>query len=355
MLNLFGQLSVARNYKRDMRNVFEKIQELEGIPGYSKHQQLVQGFINSIDEKILERGDQLPSVNTMIKETGFARETIVKGYKELIERGIIESKNRMGYYISNTDTGQPVKIALLLYAFDSVQQTFYKAFRDALGPQIHIDVFFHHQNIDLFETIINNINGKYGMYVVTPMPHPRTAEILKKLPINKFLMIDRLESIDGDFSYVTQEFEESSYRVLVELLDTIRQFDEIVFFSRPNSDLPIEITKAFKRFVKDYKINYSIKKEYLPGSVEKGKVYFLCNDMQTWILLKDCKEKGIKLGTEIGILSQDDDPVKEIICDGITTYSADFELMAQKAANFVLNHEKTQEVIPTVLKRRNSL
>ncbi|MNY72449.1 hypothetical protein D3C86_2110110 [compost metagenome] len=54
-------------------------------------------------------------------------------------------------------------------------------------------------------------------------------------------------------------------------------------------------------------------------------------------------------------MSQDDDAVKEIICDGITTYSADFELMAQKAANFVLNHEKTQEVIPTVLKRRNSL
>ncbi len=338
-----------------MRNVFEKIQELEANPGYSKHEQLVLGFINAIDEKILVKGDRLPSVNTMIQETGFARETIVKGYKELIEKGIIESKNRMGYYLSNIDTRQMAKVALVLYAFDSIQETFHNAFRAAVGPDIHIDVFFHHQNIETFETIINNINGKYSMYIVTPMPHPKTAGILKVLPSHKFLMTDRFEPMPGDFSYVIQEFEKSSYRVFVELLDTIRQFDEMVFFSRPNSESPVEIVRAFKKFVKDYKINYSIKKEYVQGSVERGKVYFVCNDRQTWMLLKDCIAQNIKLGKDIGILSQDDDPVKEIICDGITTYSADFTLMAQKAAHFVRTQEKIQEIIPTVLKRRNSL
>lgn len=338
-----------------MRNVFEKIQELEVIPGYSKHEQLVQGFINSIDARILVKGDQLPSVNVMIRETGFARETIVKGYKELIERGIIESKRGMGYYISNTDTGQPVKVALILYAFDSIQETFYNAFRDLLVPDVQVDVFFHHQNIDTFESIISNISGKYGMYVVTPMPHPRTAEILKVLPLHKFLMIDRFEPVAGDFSYVTQEFEASSYRVFVELLDRIRSFEEMIFFSRPNSDLPVEIMKAFKRFVKDHDIKYQVKKEYVPGSVEKGKIYFICNDRQLWTMLKDCTIQGIKPGEEVGILSQDDDPIKEFICDGITTYSTDFQLMAQKAAQFVLGQEKIQEVIPTVLKRRSSL
>jgi len=338
-----------------MRNVFEKIQELEVIPGYSKHEQVVQGFINSIDSKILVKGDQLPSVNVMIRETGFARETIVKGYKDLIERGIIESKRGMGYYISNIDTGQPLKVALVLYAFDSIQETFYNAFRDLLVPNAHIDVFFHHQNIDTFESIINNISGKYGIYVVTPMPHPKTAKILKLLPLQKMLMIDRFEPMQGDFSYLSQEFEESSYQVFVELLDTIRKFDEMVFFSRPNSDLPIEIMKAFKRFVKDYDIKYQVKKEYLPGSVEQGKVYFICNDRQLWMMLKDCENQGMTLGKEVGVLSQDDDPIKEIICGGITTYSTDFNLMAQKAAQFVIGQERIQEVIPTVLKRRKSL
>jgi hypothetical protein len=47
--------------------------------------------------------------------------------------------------------------------------------------------------------------------------------------------------------------------------------------------------------------------------------------------------------------------VKEIICNGITTYSTDFRIMAEKAADFVRTRKKVQEVIPTVLIRRQSL
>ena len=72
-------------------------------------------------------------------------------------------------------------------------------------------------------------------------------------------------------------------------------------------------------------------------------------------MLKDCKTKNLKLGKDVGILSHNDDMVKEIICDGITTYSTDFKLMAEKAAAFVLKRKKIQEIIPTVLIRRNSI
>ncbi|UKJ08899.1 GntR family transcriptional regulator [Solitalea lacus] len=338
-----------------MQKVFDKIQSLEEIPGFSKHERLVQGFINAIDEKLLRQGDMLPSVNNMIKETGFARETIVKGYKELIERGIVEAKNRMGYFVANENTNQKLTIALILYAFDSVQETFYNTFRAALGADVHIDIYFHNNNIEIFETLVNKVAGRYGMYVVAPLPNPKTAEILKVLPINKFLMIDRFEQMEGDFSYVVQEFEQSTYNALIKLNDTIKQFDEFVFFSRPDSDAPKEILASFKKYVTGMQVNHSIKSKYLSGSVEKGKVYFLTNDTQTWMLLKDCKKQNLVLGKDVGVLSQDDDPIKELICDGITTYSTDFSLMAQKAARFVLTQEKVRDVIPTILIRRNSL
>jgi DNA-binding LacI/PurR family transcriptional regulator len=72
-------------------------------------------------------------------------------------------------------------------------------------------------------------------------------------------------------------------------------------------------------------------------------------------MLKDSRLKNMKLGKEVGILSHNDDVVKEIICDGITTYSTDFRLMAEKAADFVITRKKIREVIPTVLIRRNSI
>lgn len=338
-----------------MRDLFEKIQELQDIPNYSKHEQIVNGIINAIDEKLISQGEMLPSVNVMIKEVGFARETIVKAYSELKNRGIIESKNRLGYFVSNRDTSQTLKVALLMFAFDTFQEIFYRNFREGLGENIHLDVYFHHNNIDVFETILTHINGKYGMYVVSPIPHPKTKTLLETIPLNKLLMFDRYEPIDGDFCHITQEFEESSYRAFAEVADAIKQFDEMIFFYKPASIIPIEILRAYKKFLKDFNIKGFTANEYKSGSLEKGKVYFTLSNLDLWAMLKDCKAKNFTLGKDIGILSHNDELVKEILFDGITTYSVDFGAMGRKAAHFVLTREKIQETMPTILIRRNSL
>jgi len=338
-----------------MRGIYDQIIELEGTPGLSKHQQLVQGIINAIKGKVVGKGDLLPSVNSMIKELGFARETIARGYKELTGRGIVESKHRLGFFVSHADVDQQLKIALLLYAFDSFQESFYKTFRSELGDAFPIDVFFHHNNIAVFENMVANMRGKYGLYVIAPIPHHKTAGILETLPPDKFLMIDRFEPMAGDFSYIVQEFEEASYEAFKALSETIAAFGEMVLYHRPASDMPVEIVTAFKKFIRNYKIKGTIRPEYIPGSIEKGKVYYTINNSELWEMLMDCKEKKLVLGKDVGILSHNDDVVKAIICDGITTYSTDFKLMAKKAAQFVLTREKIQEVLPTVLIRRNSI
>ena len=70
-----------------MSTVFEKILELEDIAVYSKHDRIVQGVINAIDDKVLLIDDILPSVNIMIRNLKFSRETIMKGYRELVGQG----------------------------------------------------------------------------------------------------------------------------------------------------------------------------------------------------------------------------------------------------------------------------
>lgn len=338
-----------------MRDIYDQIHELEGIPRLTKHEQFVQGISNAVDNKVVAVGDLLPSVNKLMAELGFARETIMKGYKELIKRGIVESRNRMGFFIASADTGQSLRVALLLYAFDTFQETFYKTFKKHLDPGVHLDLFFHHNNIDILDTIVSNTRGKYGMYVVAPIPNPRTKDILKNIPLNKFLMIDRFEHMDGDFSYVTQEFEQATYKVFCELKDVITQYDEFVFYYRPSTDTPIEILRSFKRFIKEYNIKGTIQTEYTPGSITKGKVYFTINNTELWAMLKDCIEKNLDPGKDIGILSHNDDMVKEIICGGITTYSTDFRLMAEESAEFVMSGKAIKKIIPTTLIRRKSL
>ncbi|MNI56836.1 hypothetical protein D3C73_1118620 [compost metagenome] len=71
--------------------------------------------------------------------------------------------------------------------------------------------------------------------------------------------------------------------------------------------------------------------------------------------MKDCEIKHFEIGEDIGILSHNDEIVKEIVGGGLTTYSADFSLMGKKVAQAILKKEKVQEIIPTVLIRRKSL
>lgn len=336
-------------------SVVNKIQELEDVALLSKHEQLVKGIINSIDDKILVHGSMLPSVNVMVRELGFARKTIVKAYRELKDRGIIESKNRLGYFVANEATDQTMKVALLLYAFHTFQEVFYNTFREAIGDKVQIDVFFHHNNYEVYENTLNNIADRYGMYVIAPIPHPGNKELLGKIPPNKLLTVDRYQKMGGDYSFVAQRFKKPTYQALVDLLERIRDFEEFIIFFKKDADYPKGLLKAFQQFTEEYKIRGTVLHRYIPGTVQKGTVYFTIGDIDLWELLKDCKKRGLVLGKDAGVLAHNDSPVKEIIFGGITTVSTDFSMMGKKAAEYVLNREVIKEIIPTTLLRRASL
>lgn len=336
-----------------MDRIFEEIKKLAEIPSYSKHDRFVQGMINSIDEKIIGQDEMLPSVNKLIKELGFSRETIVKGYKDLISRGIVEAKNRLGYFVGNGNTGQTLKVALLMYNLDTFEEQFYRNFRHELGENVQLTTYFHHGNIEIFETILLQIKGKYGMYVIAPIPHPKTKELLESIPRNKFLMFDRYEQLDGEFNHITQEFGEASYAIFSKLAPKISQFDEFIFYHSNSSLDPREIVQSFKKFLKDFNIKGRIIEEYLPGSVEKGKVYFTLDNFALWQIMRDCKTQKLKPGKDLGVLSHNDEPAKEII--GITTFSADFSNMGKIAGKAVLSKEKIQLTVPMILFARHTL
>jgi DNA-binding transcriptional regulator YhcF (GntR family) len=338
-----------------MKFLFNKIIELSLVATHTKHEQLVLGIINAIDAKMLKKGDRLPSINVMVEELGFARKTIVKAYEELKSRGIVESKNFKGYYISNSNTEVKLKVALLLFAFHSFQEDFYNTFRKELGKRYHIDVFFHHNNFEIFKNIVATISGKYGMYVVAPIQTAESIKILKTFTPEKLLIIDRYIKMPEGYSYITQEFENTTYTNLVALLPQIKKHEKFILFYQDDLDFPEGIKNAFLKFIDEYQINGVVEKKYKPKSVVKGVLYFFISDNYLWELLRDCKNTGIELGQDIGVLAHNDNTIKEIIFGGITTISTDFKQMAITSANYVKNTALNQIVIPTEIKRRNSL
>ncbi|MFH6602836.1 GntR family transcriptional regulator [Maribacter algicola] len=339
-----------------MTPIVDKVLKLKEDHSLSKHEQLVQGVLWGIEDGTLPIGEKLPSINMMVREIGYARKTIVKAYEELKDRGLIESVKLKGYYVVGQDTNIKIRVALLLFAFQSFQEDFYNTFRNSLDDNYQIDVFFHHDNISLFETITSNIIGKYGMYVIAPIQGKTVPHILKRIPADRLLLVDRYLYLGQSYSFVCQEFEEATYSCLLELLPDISTYEKMVlFFDNEHDYSPVGIKKAFHRFLSEYEIEGTTMNRYVHGTLKKNTLYFIKDDSMLWYFLKECVEKNYELGKDLGILSFDDNVSKQIVFGGITTISTNFNEMAKIAANFVKNKKKIQTILPLQLFRRNSV
>lgn len=338
-----------------MEPLYDAIISLKQISTLSKHEQLVQGIVECIENETLVVGDQLPSINQMVEKIGYARKTIVKAYEELKDRGLVESVKIKGYFILSTKTDVVLKVALVLYSFHRFQEEFYNTFRKELGERYQIDIFVHHNNLDSFENIISNIYGKYGAYVIAPIENPLVRPLLETIEPSRLLIVDRYLDLGYNYSYIAQEFENSTHDRLTEILDTIKKYRKIILYFRSDVDYPIGVLRGFERFIEENDLIGEIEKNYQPNSVQKGVLYFFIDDTDLWELFRDCRQLSLIVGDDVGLLSHNDHIIKEIVAGGIATISTDFNKMAVKAANFVKNGQLIHEIVPSLFIARNSL
>ncbi len=81
-------------------------------------------------------------------------------------------------------------------------------------------------------------------------------------------------------------------------------------------------------------------------------LYFDDNELLN--TLKLIQDKGWKLKENIGIISFDETPMKELLAGGISVLSTDFEQMGKTAADLVKGEKTGQIANPFCLIDRNS-
>jgi len=106
--------------------------------------------------------------------------------------------------------------------------------------------------------MFSNIQGKYGLYVVAPIPDIKVRLMLERIEPNRLLVIDRHINMKSQYSFISQEFENNTYNKLVELLRDIRKYKKMILLFRDDADYPIGILNAFSKFVKQYNINATV-------------------------------------------------------------------------------------------------
>ncbi|WP_298486212.1 GntR family transcriptional regulator [uncultured Maribacter sp.] len=82
-------------------NIIEVIISFQSDNRLFKYEHIIKGINESIAKDELKVGNQLPSLNIMVKKLGYSSDTILKGYRKLEDMGLVESVKNKGYFIIN--------------------------------------------------------------------------------------------------------------------------------------------------------------------------------------------------------------------------------------------------------------
>lgn len=320
----------------------------------SKYKQVVNFVIDGINEGKYKKGDWIPSINEFRKTYKLSRDTVFAGISELKSRGIIDSTPGVGYFIVNTRIPSKNNIFLLFNEFNEFKEDLYSSFIDAIGKTDSVDLYFHNYNRKVFETLINDANGKYTTYIIMSGKFQGVEPLLQTISGKVFLLDHYHPELKGKYSSVAQNFEKDTYEALNFGLPHIKKYKHILMVQSEEKE-PYERYNGLELFCKEHGFDHKYLNTTKDRRIKIGDLFILVNDRDLVDLIKQANKQNYTPGKEFGIISYNDTPLKEILAGGITALSTDFKEMGKTMASLI--NKKSIETIenPWKLDIRKSL
>ena len=321
------------------------------------YQQIKDGILDAVEDKKLLIGDGIPSINKICGEFELAPGTVIRAYDELREMGIISSRQGKGYFIAGTHIEKKTRIFLLFDRMNAFKEILYDSFRNEFSEETEIQVFFHHYDSKRFEKLVRENLGKFSHYILMPHLNESIQRIVQRIPEKRLIFIDSLPpDLHTNAQAVYQDFYNDIYNALNEKLAELKKY-KTINLSLSKSDfqfVPVAIQKGFVRFCETYQLQHNIIQNITESNLNKNHLYIIFDDNELLNTLKTIQNKEWKLKEEIGIISFDETPMKELLAGGISVLSTDFKLMGKTAAEMVKGNLSGQIANPFRLIYRNS-
>ncbi|AQS95280.1 transcriptional regulator [Polaribacter sp. BM10] len=340
------------------------IEENSRVP---KYQQIIDSIIHNISRDKLVMDQKIPSINMLSEEFNLSRDTVEKAYSILKERKIITSIRGKGFYISRTKLISKVNILFLVNKLSSYKLRTYNHFIDSIGANSHTDLHIYHCDETLFLNLIEKNKRAYDYFII--MPHFKTEDskhislpekvlkTIQKIPNEKLIILDNIkENIHDSLIQIYQDFENDIYNALNEGVNKIKNYKKIilVYPEKAVYPYPRRILHGFRKFCVEHNLDFEIlDKIYDDMILIKGDLFITIEESDLVNLVKQAREDEFKLGKDIGVISYNDTPLKELL--GITVISTDFKVMGETAAEMILNKTKGKVKVPFNFIDRESL
>ena len=336
-------------------NDYTRIDSESGIP---KYRQVEEMIISDIESGIFKKGQRIPSINETSEELLLSRDTVEKAYVQLRKKGILASVRGKGYYVRQNSPGKKLRISLIFNKLSNYKRSLYNSFIQTLGKKAGVDVFIYNYDIAEFENIIENNLSNYDYFVILPHfknENADVASVIRKIPKEKVLIVDRNLAELKDYPVVYQEYDQDIRQALSAALEILKKYTRLNLVFPKTEYYSSYIRKGFALFCQLNQFEYQILDSLEEDRLYKQEVYITISDNDLYDLIRMIKKRGWTPGRDIGIISYNENPVKEILCDGISTISTNHDEIGQTAAEMILKKEFKRIKCPFQFIHRNSL
>lgn len=323
-----------------------------------KYLQLADSITLHIKEGNMAINEKLPSVNKLSRDLNISRETVFKALNYLSEKGIVRSSNRMGYYVQKTDVVGELRVFMMLDKLTFFKEQIYQSIFQEISQYGQVDIFFHHHNYQLFESLITSNLNNYTHFVIVTFLREDVSEVLNKIPANKRIILDCYEpGLEGNYSMIYQDFATDIYDHLLEAQHHLEKYEQLILVAPPELYHAPQVIKGFNKFCRKHSFPGKTVSAVNPKEFTKGNVYITlrANDQDLVDVIKYTQQHNWHLGQDIGLISYNDTPVKEVLEGGITVISSDFAFMGRTTAAYIINGEIHTLANPSKLILRKSL
>lgn len=325
-----------------------------------KYLQIVHSVTKSIRFGKLKKGDRILSINELSNEFFLSRDTVQKAYGLLEQDGIILPVKGKGFYINRTDINKSYRILLLFNKMSNYKKLIYNSFVHSMGNKATVDLKIYHSNTTIFEQLVNAHLGEYDYYVIMPHFYENIEvafDVMKKIPAEQVVILDKNPgNMPAGYAAVFQDFKSDIITALETGISLIRKYKKITLVFPKAIPYPVEIEIGFRVFCQQHDLHYTVINEIAPDRhISAGEAFIVIEETDLVNLIKISRVNQLTIGEQIGIISYNETPLKEILLDGITVISTDHEKMGETAAKLILSNSKEKIKNPFALIRRKSL
>jgi DNA-binding transcriptional regulator YhcF (GntR family) len=320
-----------------------------------KYQHIIDAVRHKIRSGELKKGDRVPSINALCKRYQLSQDTVLMAYNELKARGTLTSHVGKGYFVQSdrADTGH--RVFLLFDKLTAYKEALYESFKDALAGRGMEQIFFHHDNPEIFHRLLEMARGEYTDYVIMPIEDDSCQRAMEQLPGGRVYLLDQGKTTyGGQYPGVWQDFERDMVGVLQENEDSVCRYSRVILLTGRQGVARRAIAKGFREYCHRSGREPVVALAAPLIEIRQGDLIIAIDDKDLEYLVRFAAENGLEPGRDLGIISYNETPLKGIAGPGITTISTDFASMGKSMAEMIVSGKKKKVDNPFRMYRRAS-